>query len=370
MHTARMLKPGTSTYAVGYHYLTEHDDDPWPKRRVNDFSDNFNASSVATGANFLWRRGLVQGVDLGLNTSFGTTSVEPRLALWNGERFASAIGTKLVFPTFSLDVPTLYRYKIAWYHSVELLPSFAVYAVPHFEWKPLGREKQIVGFTAGLLVGKDSGVIAEATYAHDLRGEDPKTYEQFIIGYATGLENLEGRLRSDTWSRFIKVLPSIGSSVFPVPSVGLSGRYLTGGSLDYELGIDLGVGPIPEQNETKVGFVSSRVYSLRARTSLDERNFFLFGLARKEMRANLELAEGWWHLKAVNHGIDLGWEQVYDDWQITWLGVYIPLLFLPHNQVLKAPEIGFGVASEAVQAIADRYEQRISFSLLKVRKEF
>ncbi len=370
LQTARMVEPGSNTYTFGYHYLTEHDDDVWSKRLRNDYSDNFNSSSVATGANFLLRRGLWDGIDFGANLSFGVSSLEPRFALYNGKRFATALGTKLLFPTFSLDVPRLYHYKLAWYNSFELLPSFAIYAVPAIDWKPLGREKEIRSITAGLVVGKDSGFVAEATYAYDVKGEDPKRSEQFIIGYTTGLDKLQGRLRTDTWSSFVKVLPQAGFSVFPIPSLGLIGRYLSGGSVDYEGSVDLGIGPIPHLDESKVGFLTSRVYALKGRYHAYRQNFVKLGLARKELRGNFELAEGWRHIAVVNHGLDLSWEQVYGAWQITWLGVYVPLLFLPHSQMLSAPVGQAWEPSDTMLSLASRFERGLSFSLLNVHKEF
>lgn len=372
LQTARMVEPGENTFTFGYHYLAEHDDDVWNKRKENDFSQDYNAANVATGANILIRRGLTEYMDMGLNFSLGSSALEMRFALFNGERYASAFGAKWVVPALAIEVPNLYRYKFVWYNSYELLPNFAVYAAPHIEFKPNGNlKKQYRGISSGFFVGKDSGVVVEATYAQAVDCDDPVTYEQLIIGYTTGLDKLRGRLQADRWSQFIKLYPSIGSSVFPTPSIGLQARYLSDSMFNYEVSVDLGIGPIPKMRETKVGLMTTRMYAVRALYEFTNVHHAKFGFARREMRGNFDLdMEGWHHLYAYNHGIQLEWEQALSkEWNISWVGIYAPLLFLPHQHSFK--ERGDYVSmSDEFESIADKWEHRVSFSLLNVHKEF
>lgn len=370
LQTARMVEPGLYTYTFGYQYLAEHDDDVWEKIRKNDFSGDYNAANVSTGVNFLMRRGITENFDLALNTSLGKTSFEGRFALFNGTRFASAAGAKLVLPTFAIEVPTLYRYKLVWYNSYELLPNFAVYASPHIEWKPWGgRRLEYWGLSTGMVIGKDSGIVAEASYARATKGEDPLSYQQFIIGYTRGLDRLRGRLQYDPMSSMIKILPSFGMSVFPTPSLGLIGRYLSGGIFDYELGVDLGIGPIPDIGETKIGLMTSRLFAFRALYEFHKLQSVKFGLARKEIRGDFDLERGWHSLQTVNHGLELSWEQAFSEWKVSWFGVYVPLLFLPHSH--RYTSSGYSqTPSEGMQSLVDRFERGVSYSLLNVHKEF
>ncbi len=358
MQSARMVQEDKFTFTFAHQYLLEADNDIWNKIKKNDSSTDYNAMSVATGLSFLMRRGLTSYMDLGFNTSLGNSSLEPRFTVYNGKRYASALGTKFVFPTFALDVPTLYRYKVVWYNSYELLPNFTVYAAPHIEVKPFGGEKkQYRGISTGMIIGKDSGIVAEATYARATTGDDPKSLQQFMLGYTTGLDKLVGRLQYDPLSKNIRLMPSFGMSVFPTPSLGLIGRYLSN-VLDYELGIDFGIGPIPNIEETKVGVLNTRFFALRALYEFRKDHFFKFGLARKEVRGDFDSNRGWESLYVVNHGIDLSWEQSFGEWSFTWIGIYLPILFLPHS--LHSDFANLGV----------RYERLPSFSFVNVHKEF
>jgi len=235
--------------------------------------------------------------------------------------------------------------------------------------KALNASMPVSGITtAGMVIGKDSGIVVEGSYARAQRGEDPETYEQFSIGYTSGLNKLQGRLQYDPLSRVIKILPGVGSSIFPTPSLGLIARYLSN-PLDYEISVDFGVGPIPHLHETKVGLMTSRLFALRARWEFFDSQFLKFGLARKELRGNFDLESGWNHLAVVNHGIEVIWEQRFSDWYLAWLGVYIPILFLPHQHRFLLRNF-IWEPSDEFEKLARKWERQVSFSLLNVHKEF
>lgn len=189
MQTGRMVKPGEYLLTAGYHLNIEHEDDG-----EEEVHGDFDLSALANGANFIVRRGFSSYFDLGGNFSLGVSSIEPRFSLFSGERFASALGLKWVFPTFSFDTPSLYRYKVAWYNSYEFLANLAVYVVPHVEWKLMGRDKtEYRGLSVGVVLGQENGLIIEATHAYAVKGEDPRSYQQFIIGYTWSLDKLADR---------------------------------------------------------------------------------------------------------------------------------------------------------------------------------
>ena len=194
MQTGRMLRPGSYIFTAGYHLNIEHDDDG-----EEEVHGDFDLSALSNGANFIVRRGILSFFDLGANFSLGLSSIEPRFSVFAGERFASAFGVKWLFPTFSFDTPILYRYKLAWYSSYEFLPNLAVYAVPHVELKLMGREKAAyLGLSAGLVLGRENGFIIEASHAYAVKGEDPRSYQQIIIGYTWGLDKLAGRFGAES----------------------------------------------------------------------------------------------------------------------------------------------------------------------------
>ena len=365
--TGRIVEKGETTVTLGYQYLTEYDTDVWEQRRRYDFSEDYNANAVAQGFNVLLRRSFFENMDFALNLSHGSSSGEARYGLWNGERFSTALGAKLLLPTYAFDVPTLYRYKLVWYNSYELLPNFALYAAPHIEWKPFGGVKrQYRGISGGFVVGKDTGIVVEAVYAKAQFGDDPKSYEQFTIAYTTGLDKLRGRLKEDSRSSYIKLLPGLGSSVFPTPSLGLIARYLHA-PVDYELSVDLGIGPIPNLSETKIGLMTSRLFAVRARYGFHPGHFAKLGFARKELRGNFDLEDGWHSLYTYNYGMEWIWEQVFSDWNISWVGIYVPLLFLPHGHSYYGDH---WKPSDEFVSLAKTWERKLSLSFLNIHKEF
>lgn len=371
LQTGRMIKPGENIVTVAGHVLLEHEEDVRDKRLRNDFSDDLDNSQPHTGLNVIVRRGMNSWLDLGFNMSLGDSSVEPRASLYSGERFASAMGTKWLFRTNSVDEPQLHRVKLEWYNSFELLPTFAVYMIPHWELKPFGQSpEEWRGLSAGFLLGKDNGWIFESSYAVEVKGESPQSYEQVKLGYMFGLDKLEGRLAKDKWEEFIKILPQASVKRVSVPSLGLVSRYMYSPDWQGELSLDFGLGAIPSNTETKSGYLSLRTYALKARYLWHAPYIAKGGLARHEIRTHYELLPGWHDLTIINHGIDLSFGQSFEAWQVDWVSVYVPLLFLPHSRRFRDADGDHQALPSGLKRTADRFENKLAFSLLAVHYEY
>ncbi|MBI2601441.1 MAG: hypothetical protein HYW48_00145 [Deltaproteobacteria bacterium] len=371
LQTGRLVKRGQYLVTVAGHILLEHEEDVAAKRLRNDFSDDLDTSQPHTGLNVIIRRGINSYADLGLNISLGDSSVEPRASLFSGERFASAIGAKWLFRTNSIDEPHLHRIKLGWYNSVELLPTFALYVVPHWESKPFGEtQEEWRGVSAGIVLGKENAWILESSYAVEVKGESPQSYEQVKLGYSFGLDKLQDKLETDEWSKLIKVMPQISVKRLTVPSLGLVSRYVFSDDWQGELSLDFGLGPVPSNTETKSGYVSFRSYAFKGRYAFYEPYTFKAGLARHEIRAHFELLPGWHDLTITNHGVELSFGQTFKAWQVDWVQVYAPLPFLPHSGRFRDADGDHQALPSGLELWADRYENKLALSLLAIHYEY
>lgn len=371
MPTARTVAPDESVTTVGLHYAVKHRNDVLQRRFKGDASDDFNHSDPHLGVNVARYWGLTERSDAGVNFSLGFSSVEWRYGLFNAGGYATSLGTRLGLPTFAWDYYHAYQAGLGWYHSYEVTDQVSLYAVPMYA-RALSAHDAIAysGVSAGLLFGNASGFFAEYTYLREQRRHRARSAERYKLGYIDGLDRLNHRTGVKASEGPIAIKPQIGAWAGPAQlSLGLAIAPQAEGWQRLHFTMDLGIGELPRLHETRAGYSTLRYFSLRYEDPTPIFGVLTYGagLARRELRANIERYKGWYHMSALSHGIDLHVAQTFDHYRVEWLGVYIPLAFLPHSQHQHAPYGLRHKPSNEVDALATAFESRPNLSFCKIR---
>ena len=86
-----------------------------------NFSDDLNKNLPKNGVSLHRRWGLRKNIDWGLHASLDSSGADIKYNYINLDRFASALGLKILAPFLSIDEFETYQIAIASYHSLDLL---------------------------------------------------------------------------------------------------------------------------------------------------------------------------------------------------------------------------------------------------------
>lgn len=382
MQTARPVKKDETSYGFAGHLLLEHEKNVLEKRKKNDQSNDFDQSDAHTGLSAHARRGLGYGLDVGGQLSLGQSFLESRYSFFNRERYASALGLKLAFPTFSIDEPSTYWIALSSTHSYEFFDNLALYITPQYSRKLYGdgEFREWLGSSLGLMFGKNRAFIYEWTYQQSVAFPH-KSLEDLKIGYISNLNKFEHRYQGPSDSA-ISARTAFGVGSFLSPAFGLSVLYKLDEEKLYELNVMKGYGALPDLDETKVGFTSlSWIYlGTRLRGPLKDLSWLSkwnssvkdlrLALARREMRADLDLAKSWHHLDVTRYGLNVGLGAVYSDSDVEWFAVFIPLPFMKAQVRWLDSSLDQEVSetSSGIAKLRRQYADGISFSFFRWQK--
>ena len=134
-----------------------------------------------------YREGLGENLDYGLKvTIIGSYGADVKYRLVKGENFQFSVGGALGYSDFSRDYGsgnvknTYIDVMVPLYLSYRFAPRFAVYANPRFDYRAAhysgvveaNANQNFAGGAAGVKIGHDWGLYAEAAYMKDLGRSD------------------------------------------------------------------------------------------------------------------------------------------------------------------------------------------------------
>jgi hypothetical protein len=144
------------------------------------------STSIETNLPYLeasYREGLADNLDAGVKlTIIGSYSADVKYRLVKGEKFQFSVGGGLGYTDFSTGTGTseikntYLDFMIPIYASYRFADLFAIYATPRFVYRALhysgaqegNGNQSLGGGAAGMKIGKDWGIYAEAAYQKDL----------------------------------------------------------------------------------------------------------------------------------------------------------------------------------------------------------
>jgi hypothetical protein len=170
LQTAETLPEGQGEFAVGAGYITHE--------AITDADDS---KVTAPYLEFQYRRGLAENIDAGIKaTLIGTGGADVKYQFYNSEKLDLAVGTGLAYMSIESgdSKSSIIDWTVPLYVSSDVSDSVTLYASPkYFLRKVSGADAlHVLGATAGLKWGKESGVMVETSYAKAL-GEDFKSLQ-------------------------------------------------------------------------------------------------------------------------------------------------------------------------------------------------
>lgn len=178
LQTAETLPEGKGEFAVGFGYVNH-------KAIVSGDTDS-NAS--APYMEFQYRRGVMKNLDAGVKaTLIGTGGADVKYQFIDGEKFDMAVGTSLAYMSISSggassdagsdstvtveeSKSTVIDWTIPLYMSTPVSETVTLYGSPKYMLRKAtgGDALNILGATAGVKWGKESGVMVETSYGKAL----------------------------------------------------------------------------------------------------------------------------------------------------------------------------------------------------------
>jgi len=175
LQTAETLDEGKGEFAAGFGYINH-------KAIV---SSDAESEASAPYMEFQYRRGLMKNLDAGIKaTLIGTGGADVKYQFVDGEKFDMAVGTSLAYMSVSSgggtsvdgeetsveSKSTVIDWTIPLYLSTPVSETVTLYGSPKYMLRKAtgGDALNILGATAGVKWGKESGVMIETSYGKAL----------------------------------------------------------------------------------------------------------------------------------------------------------------------------------------------------------
>jgi len=275
------------------------------------------------------RYGLKHHLDTGIRVNSENLLFDLKYASFGGERWKVGTGISLTTPTFSLLSPETYYPGLPAYFSYDITSNAIYYLNALYLYLPTRDHHQDVwGISTGLILGTTEGLLL----GYDLY-TNTKTqagYEQYKIGWMRGLDHLDGRKELSP-VRWLRILAEAGSILAPYPCLGVTAQLplLSKGPFLPELSWSQGMGPLPGSTE---GYASPSLLSAGGVLSLTPQYGISLALARSQVFYTANTDSGWITDSSYNHGFSMGFRQTWAHASLDWLGLYVPLGFLPKRE--------------------------------------
>ena len=222
IQTAHIVPPKKTTRTYAFHYFSEHDTKVMKRRFKNDYGTNFDTTIPELGFSYHQRWGWKAKIDLGLELSMANSGGEIRRGIYSKSSFNSTIGTKLLFPTLSIDKPSTYCASLILYNSYDISQRLSIYLNPSYivQQKSYGL-KNYLGTSFGILYGTSLGVLAELSYYQPEESDYEETIEQVKIAIVTGIENIKKDKNSKLKNKDYEFLLTLGFLDISILGAGL-----------------------------------------------------------------------------------------------------------------------------------------------------
>ncbi|MEO5669023.1 MAG: hypothetical protein ABIR96_13260 [Bdellovibrionota bacterium] len=174
LQTAETLPEGKGEFAAGFGYINH-------KAIVEGDADS---EASAPYMEFQYRRGIMKNLDAGIKaTLIGTGGADVKYQFIDGEKFDMAVGTSLAYMSISSGTSsdaganttattksTVIDWTIPLYMSTPVSETVTLYGSPKYMLRKAtgGDALNILGATAGVKWGKESGVMVETSYGKAL----------------------------------------------------------------------------------------------------------------------------------------------------------------------------------------------------------
>ena len=100
------------------------------------------------------------------------------------------------------------------------------------------------------------------------------------------------------------------------------------------------------------------------------RQSYALGLGRKSINLEIETEEGWKKIEVSNFGIVAAIGSQYSRFSVDWASIYLPMSVLPKYQKLTDGSDNPWKGDEIFFRWANQENQKVSFSLCKLRVKF
>jgi hypothetical protein len=334
--TARTVEPGKSLYGAYYNVALDHLDSPLEKRLKGNFHSDFNTTQLTSAWSVGMRYGLSSHLDTGVRVNLDHALVDVKYASFGGARWKVGVGASGSLPTLSVLSPETYYGGLAAYASYDLTSNAIAYLDPMYLYVPQFRAHQDVwGLSAGLLIGKKTGVLLGYDFYHLPAWHGG--YEQYKIGLVQGLDHLQGKtaLPEVEW---LSILLEAGFVQVPYPSLGVTVQFPLGRTWTPELSAAVGGGWRPSALGEKEGWILPALISLGGVNEIFSTYGIGAALARRQVFFAANGPTGWVRGAAYSHGVQVSFRQSWTHSSLEWVGVYVPLPFLPHGRTLSTSE--------------------------------
>ncbi len=364
--TARTVEPGKTLYSASYHITLDHLESPLDKRLKGDFHSDFNSTQLSSSVSAGMRYGLSSHIDTGLRLNLDHALVDVKLGSFGGTRWRVGVGASASLPTLSVLSPETYYGGLAAYASYDLASNAIAYLDPLYVYVPQFHGHQDVwGLSTGLIVGKKTGLLLGYDYYHTPALE--AGYEQYKIGVVQGIDYLQGKSAVPEVS-WLSILLEAGFVQVPYPSLGVTAQFPTGMRWTPEFSVAMGAGWAPAVLEEKEGWILPSLVSLGGVYDVTPVYGIGAALARRQVFFTANGPTGWVRGAAYSHGIQASFRQTWTTSSLEWIGVYIPLPFLPQGRSLSAREgEAWENPTEQYQDLARRLERLPSVQFLRYR---
>lgn len=373
-YSARIVSEEESSTGFLFQYSNEHDEHVLNKRINNNFGSDFDEGLPQSGFGISKRLGLSERFDWGLLLYSGLAAIDLRYQIYQDQKYAMALSGMLgLTPFFPEDEGDLSSY-LSLQQSYDLLSAMTLIYHFHAIYFPFPEGKKYLGTSLGFILGRENGLIFEWNYYQSVyKKKKHESLDQFVIGYTTKIGRLKGKKAlkdsgADKTER-INFSYEIGSTLAPNLSMGvkIGGKELIKFPID--LSINFGIGPLPPSiDKNYEGLVSSGFLSISA--VLDqEYGFFRAGVARRDVRINIDLEEGWRRIVVLTHGPEIAIGHNFESFSIEWFGLFIPIKIFPRSKRFLTGSGSHFEPEDSISALADRYYNLPSISLLKFQRQ-
>ena len=367
LESARVIKKDFFEHSEELHSNIDHEKSSL-RKRINSPAQiwtNQTDEKASYGLSSRLRYGLTKNLELSDFLSLDHIGFITKCQYLDFPDYAQALSLSFNFPLTSFDVPKLYHFTLASYHSYDLTEHFSFFLNPFFNLKPFSKRSLYhPGFSFGFLFGKERQLIAGYTYKESFSGSEKMSQESFSLGFK--VKNRSSREKKEK-SNKLKAYFHLGSHIFPSLSSGLSFslNFLPSHSIGFSW--DFGFSPQLPYSKRK-----GQLSSFSMLTSIFYENFFIqenfffqIGLSKRDLNFSLEseLGVNQHHISSYGASFALGVKvhQVY----LKTFGVFIPISQLSHLKSLTAPKEA-GKFDELFQKESKKWLSKISFSLFEI----
>lgn len=373
-HSARIVTEDETSTGFLFQYSNEHDQNILSRRLKSDFGSNFDEGLPQSGFGLTQRWGLTERTDWGVLLYSGLAAMDLRYQIYVNESYALAVsGMMGITPFFPEDKDDLSTY-LTLQQSYDLFSTFTVLYHIHGIYFPYPEGKKFLGGSLGFLLGRENGFVFEWSYYQAVgRKKSPESLDQFVVGYSTKIGRLNSRNLSANQKnpdiKDISIFYDVGSTLSPNLAMGLIIEGQPQNEYPFSLSLSYGLGPLPPSvDRAYEGLVSSGFIAVSTRKTWDSL-FFRAGIARRDVRINIDLEQGWRRVAVLSHGPELAIGQIFDAFSIEWFGVYLPLRWLPGSKRFLTGSGQHFDPNGAVSGLAERYYSLPSVSLLKFQSQ-